>query len=120
MYAKIVNEETKACQVGTGTNTAFYKSVGMAEMEVEQAYNGNWYVKGFAPQKTAAEHNEDIRRIREAAYNAEADKIKLDYDEAAARGADNAEELKKAWLAKKDEIRAANPYVTAEENKNEQ
>ena len=52
MYAKIINEETKQCEVGTGTNTAFYESIGMEEMEVEQAYNGNWYVKGYAPSKT--------------------------------------------------------------------
>lgn len=48
-YAKVINEETKECQVGTGTNTAFYKKLGMVEMEVEQAYNGAWYVKGYAP-----------------------------------------------------------------------
>ena len=52
MYAKIINEVTKQCEVGTGTNTAFYESIGMEEMEVEQAYNGNWYVKGYAPSKT--------------------------------------------------------------------
>ena len=50
-YAKIINEETKACEVGLGTNTAFYASIGMEEMEVEQTYNGNWYVKGYAPKK---------------------------------------------------------------------
>lgn len=50
-YAKIVNEETKQCEVGIGTNTDFYKSIGMEEIEVEQAYDGNWYVKGYAPSK---------------------------------------------------------------------
>lgn len=50
-YAKIVNEETKQCQVGTGTNTQFYQSIGMVEMDVEQAYNGQWYVAGYAPAK---------------------------------------------------------------------
>ena len=52
MFAKIVNEETKQCDVGIGTNTDFYKSIGMTEMEVEQAYNGSWYVSGYAPQKS--------------------------------------------------------------------
>lgn len=47
MYVKIIDEETKNCQVGTGTNVEFYQSVGMSEMEVEQAYDGHWYVKGF-------------------------------------------------------------------------
>lgn len=50
-YAKVINEETKQCEVGIGTNTNFYKSIGMTEMEVEQAYDGNWYVKGYAPTK---------------------------------------------------------------------
>ena len=50
-YAKVVNEETKLCEVGVGTNTSFYASIGMTEMEVEQAYNGQWYLKGYAPAK---------------------------------------------------------------------
>lgn len=51
MYAKIINEETNQCEVGIGTNTDFYKSIGMEEMDVEQAYDGAWYVKGYAPSK---------------------------------------------------------------------
>lgn len=51
MYAKVVDEETKRCEVGLGTNGKFYQSIGMSEMEVEQAYNGVWYVKGYAPEK---------------------------------------------------------------------
>lgn len=51
MYAKIINEETKQCEVGIGTNTAFYESIGMEEMDVEQGYDGAWYVKGYAPSK---------------------------------------------------------------------
>lgn len=50
-YAKIVNEETKECQVGTGTNVKFYQSIGMTKMDVEQAYNGQWYIAGYAPAK---------------------------------------------------------------------
>lgn len=54
-YAKVINEETKLCEVGLGTNSAFYQSIGMTEMEVEQAYDGTWYVKGYAPEKPAKE-----------------------------------------------------------------
>ena len=54
-YAKIINEETKLCEAGTGTNSAIYQSIGMTEMEVEQAYNGSWYVKGYAPEKPVKE-----------------------------------------------------------------
>ena len=50
-YAKIIDEETKLCEVGIGTNVEFYKSIGMTEMDVEQAYNGQWYVAGYAPEE---------------------------------------------------------------------
>lgn len=49
MYAKIENEATKLCSVGIGTDTAFYESIGMTEMDVEEAYDGKWYIKGYAP-----------------------------------------------------------------------
>ena len=63
-YARIVNEETKACEVGTGTNVEFYRSIGMSEMEVEQAYDGSWYVKGFAPEKPVEELQAQVRQVR--------------------------------------------------------
>lgn len=63
-YARIVNEETKACEVGLGTNSAFYKSIGMTEIEVEQAYDGSWYVKGFAPEKPVEELQAQVRAVR--------------------------------------------------------
>ena len=50
-YAKIINEETKLCEVGIGTNSKFYQSIGLTQMEVEQANNGNWYIMGYAPKK---------------------------------------------------------------------
>lgn len=63
-YAKIVNEETKVCEVGLGTNTAFYTSIGMEELEVEQAYNGGWYLQGYAPEKPVEELQAQVRVIR--------------------------------------------------------
>ena len=50
-YAKIINEETKQCDVGLGTDIAFYISNGMQERDVEKAYDGSWYLEGYAPQK---------------------------------------------------------------------
>lgn len=64
MYAKIENEETKEVSVGVGTNTEFYKSIGMTEMDVEQAYNGQWYVKGYAPEEPETEKQARVRGIR--------------------------------------------------------
>lgn len=48
-YAKIINEETHEVQVGVGCDDAYYEEIGMYKMGVEQAYNGLWYVAGFAP-----------------------------------------------------------------------
>ena len=64
MYAKIENEETKQVSVGTGTNTAFYRSIGMSEMEVEQAYDGSWYLKGYAPEKPTEQKEAEVRAVR--------------------------------------------------------
>jgi len=50
-YAKIIDDETKECEVGLGTDAEFYESLGMTEMEVEEAYTGNWYLEGYAPVK---------------------------------------------------------------------
>lgn len=70
-YAKVVNEETKAVEVGLGTNIDFYKSLGMTEMDVEQAWDGNWYLAGYAPikpepaleeQLIAKEHEYEMNR----------------------------------------------------------
>lgn len=58
-YAKVINKETKLCEVGLGTNSAFYKSIGMVEMEVEKAYDGSYYLKGYAPTKSLSELKSD-------------------------------------------------------------
>ena len=63
MYAKIIDEETKLCEVGIGTNVEFYKSIGMTEMEVEQAYNGQWYLKGYAPEKPEPTLEEQVAKM---------------------------------------------------------
>lgn len=58
-YAKIINDVTKACDVGLGTDTAFYQSIGMTEMDVEQAYNGFWYLSGYAPTTPSSITNKE-------------------------------------------------------------
>lgn len=74
--------------------------------------NDGYYIEAVVEQeKTIAEQNEAIRATREQLYIQTSDKLKADYDEAVARGADNVEELKMAWLESKDKIRAENPYI---------
>lgn len=74
MYAKILNEETKEVSVGLGTDVEFYKSIGMEEMEVEQAYNGAWYVKGYAPAKPTPTE-EELQQYFEDAIEAYMDSV---------------------------------------------
>ena len=50
-YAKIVNDETKAVVVGGGSDIEYYQSIGFSEMEVEKAWNGSYYLQGYAPEK---------------------------------------------------------------------
>ena len=73
-YAKVINEETKLCEVGLGTNKNFYASIGMEEMEVEQDYAGNWYLAGYAPAKPEPT-KEEQQKARAEAYRLEKDPI---------------------------------------------
>ena len=65
-YARIINEETQEVQVGVGCPIEYYIEIGMTEMEVEQAYNGQWYVTGYAPvQPEPTEYEKAQARIAE-------------------------------------------------------
>jgi len=63
-YAKIINEVTKECEVGIGTDEKFYKNLGMTLQDVEKSYTGGWYLTGYAPQKPEPTYQEQ----RVAAY----------------------------------------------------
>lgn len=122
-YAKIENEQTKQCSVGLGTNTDFYKSIGMVEMDVEEAYNGGWYLKGYAPiepEKTKEEISETRRKL----YIAEKDPITCQIQ--ALRDEEQSEEIMAQIESLKEErarvvekIKAENPYPQEAEAKNE-
>ena len=62
-YAQIVDKQTKLVVVGTGTDKAYYQSIGMTQMDVEQAYNGAWYVKGYAPEKPEPIIEEQVAKL---------------------------------------------------------
>lgn len=63
-YAKIIDEQTKEVEIGVGVNDEYYIEIGMKKMDVEQAYNGNWYKSGYAPQESAEEKKVRIKLIR--------------------------------------------------------
>lgn len=63
-YAKVINEEIGLCEVGVGTNSEFYKSIGMSQMDVEVSEKDNqWYLSGKCPHYTP-EEKEAIERAR--------------------------------------------------------
>lgn len=67
-YAKIINEETKEVQLGAGCDDEYYEHIGMTKMDVERAYNGHWYVAGYAPaqpEPTVDEKKMMVRRTRD-------------------------------------------------------
>ena len=73
-----------------------------------EQYDGEYILKQDVP---AEYQNEQIRKQRQQRYEQESDPIRLDYDEALARGEESAETLKQEWLASKDKIREELPYV---------
>ena len=55
-YAKVINEQTGLCEVGTGTNNKFYQSIGMTKLDVQQSDIDNaWYLSEKCPMKTDEE-----------------------------------------------------------------
>ena len=64
MFAKIIDEKTKRCDIAPGTNAQFYKSIGFAQMEIEHAYDGCWYLAGYCPEKPVEELQAQVRAVR--------------------------------------------------------
>ena len=65
LYAQIVNEETKQVNVGTGTDSAYYESIGMTQMEVEKCeWNQAWYVAGYVPAEPEPTPEEKIEELK--------------------------------------------------------
>ena len=65
-YAKIIENKTGLCEVGLGTNTVFYQSIGMTEQDVEQSeIDNNWYLSEKCPHKSDAQK---LREAKEAKY----------------------------------------------------
>ena len=117
-YAKIINEETKACEVGLGTNSAFYQSIGMTEMEVELGYDGSWYLVGYVPVKPEPTKKEQ-QKAREEAYKADVDPItchiqRLGDEEQTPEVIAEIASLVEERKAKVEEIKSRFPYPVEE------
>lgn len=65
--AKIINEQTGLCEVGVGTNTQFYNSIGMSELDVSQSDIDNcWYLSEKCPQKSEEQKLSEAKIIKQA------------------------------------------------------
>ena len=57
------DKETKAVtQYAVGTDTKYFKSLGMTDEEVEQDYLGRFWLKGYAPSKPQEEIDLEDRK----------------------------------------------------------
>lgn len=122
-YALIIDKETKQVSICDENQREHFVSVGYSEMEVEQAYNGAWYLKGYAPiepEKTKEEVSETRRQL----YIAEKDPITCQIQ--ALRDEEQTEEIMAQIESLKEErarvverIKAENPYPQEAEAQNE-
>lgn len=92
------------------------KDIKETERNIVSA-NGGYIFEDEIPEPTIEEQNEEIRKQREARYVAETDELGRDWQEAVARGDENAQQLGQEWVAKKDAIREELPYIVEEEEK---
>lgn len=71
-YAKVINEQTGLCEVGIGTNSKFYKSIGMKEQDVSQSdIDGKWYLSDKCPMKS---DEDKLAEAKQAKLNEATDK----------------------------------------------
>jgi hypothetical protein len=98
MLAKIVDNTTKLCSVAVGTDTEYYKSHGFAELDVEKAWDGNYYLAGYAP---AQPKEEQLAKL-DAQYNADKAELLTAYQTAQLYGDTDTMESLKADLTALD------------------
>lgn len=70
LLAKISNEKTKQVDVADLRQKDHFEKIGFSEQEVEQAWNGSWYLKGYAPEKPAEQKAAEARAERDRRINA--------------------------------------------------
>lgn len=64
-YAKVLNEETGRCNVGSGNDTAYYINMGMKEMDVDLSdVDSNWYLSEKCPHKSDEQKLEEAKQAK--------------------------------------------------------
>ena len=87
-YGNIANSETGLCNVGIGSDTDFYISIGMVELDVQQSDIDNlWYLKDKCKMKTQEQKDKEERdrisklKCTKRVFVIMLEKIGLDYFE---------------------------------------
>lgn len=62
-YARLIDKENKICEVGLGTDKQAYASAGMTLQDVEQAWDGSWYLAGYAPKQPEPPAEEQVAKL---------------------------------------------------------
>ena len=63
---KIYNPKTHEVLVAVGDNISFFESMGYTEVgEVEQAYDGRYFIAGYAPAKPQEKIEKQVRAERD-------------------------------------------------------
>lgn len=114
-YAKIIDDTNKICEVGVGSDTSFYKSIGMTELDVELAFNGNWYLSGFVPAPSPEDSAlQEINELKQKL--AETDYCVIKIAEEVAEPSEYSDVLaqRKTWRARINELEAIIGALNAE------
>lgn len=89
MYV-IYDKETKAVtQYAVGTDTKYFKSLGMTDEEVEQDYLGRFWLKGYAPSKPQEEIDLENTQAKLNTLNQQLAELKENYVSAILSGNDD-------------------------------
>lgn len=107
--AQICNEKEHTVNVGLETNeraVAFYKSIGMTEMDVEKCdWNGQWYVAGHVPAKPEPSKEEQIVALKAELNELDAKSARSTRAILAGTATDEDKEFLKELEAKAEDLR---------------
>ena len=106
---KVIDEQTQQVVIANEMQENIFKKEGFQYKDVEQAYNGEWYLSGYAPAKPQSLINQE--KITELKSQlAETDYICIKIAEGAATHADYAEIIaqRQAWRSEINRLEQEN------------
>lgn len=109
IFSKIINEETKELDCIVCGDTPLE---GYSELEREQAYNGKFYLKGYAPEESPEERQQRLDKLMLTPSDVERalyySKLQIDFDDLKVLISEKAPQIDMKGLA--IEFRANNFY----------